>query len=344
MTIWAMEAAEPMRSAKHHMIVLVVFLLASQTISVAGDLNGMYSEADLKYWKGILEPLVNQIVQQEIQPILNLAGQKISHIHIQMPTAGSNDFLGYDISGDTVTISVVSLKFLYDLFAAHLWLQEKGFDDPIMLYLSALKYQEASRFPARRRPSPLEALAIPHNNTLKVTGVTSSHAFQQLFNAALLFILAHEVGHALLDEVNQSTVTQEEQADLFAFAVMAHARYNPGGVVPLFLWMSILTSNAADFPTVQKYEEWLKKDSKHPLNGLRLGMVGFELTNNPRQFFPGAPDSDPRIGMLKQIGSGMIRLGADVDNLASRKILRDAALDIDIRSLAVHKPSQNGKP
>lgn len=50
-----------MRSAKHHMIVLVVFLLASQTISVAGDLNGMYSEADLKYWKGILEPLVNQI-------------------------------------------------------------------------------------------------------------------------------------------------------------------------------------------------------------------------------------------------------------------------------------------
>ena len=66
-------------------------------------------------------------------------------------------------------------------------------------------------------------------------------------------------------------------------------------------------------------------------------MVGIQLVNHPHDFFPDAPDSDQRIQQIKIIGLRIINIGKDINNLASRRELREVATDVKITDLAIHK-------
>lgn len=332
-----------MRRARHQLIIIIcLYLFASLTSAnaVAKDVSGMYSPSILEHWKGILEPWVNRLLKEEIEPVLwPKAKQVLQNTKIEVPTiTSSNDPFDYYFKARSLTTPVLPLKFFYDLIAAHLWLEAHGFEDKSVPYVTALKYQEASAFPHGRYLSPFDALGVSHNEFMELTNnePDTGRDFQQLFNGALLFILAHEVGHAVLSQKDETAVEREIEADMFAFEILARRRFNPAGVAWLFTYLSIWVPNAADFHTSKEYLDWIGKES-HPFTGWRLEMVGSRLANEPQAFFPGVPDSDSRILMMKLVGSKLIGFGKDLDNLASRRELRDVALDIKVAELAVHK-------
>ena len=60
------------------------------------------------------------------------------------------------------------------------------------------------------------------------------------------------------------------------------------------------------------------------------------MDQDPLGFFPGASQADPRIPLLKLLGQKMLEVGKKLDDLAGRKELRDASVDIAISDLAIH--------
>lgn len=331
------------------LIAVCLCLLVGAATAVAKDVPEMYSSETLEYWKGILEPWVNQIIKQGIDPNLSpKAKQVLRNTKIEVPTKSqSNDPFYYEFKGGSLIVPVQSAKFLYDLLAAHLWLEAHGFEDASLMYISALKYQDASAFPNGRYLPPFDALGVPHNKYMELTNdePDTSRAFQRLFNGALLFLLAHETAHAVraYEDANavdppkqQTAVESEEEADVFAFQILARSQFDPAGITWLFTYLSVWSPNAADSPTAQDYLNSIERES-HPFTGNRLAMVGIQLVNHPHDFFPEAPDSDPRIPLIKMIGSRIINIGKDVDNVASRRELREVALNIKISDLAIHK-------
>jgi hypothetical protein len=153
-------------------------------------------------------------------------------------------------------------------------------------YVCALKYQEAGAFPQGRYLPPFDALGVPHNGLMEVTNANDSNAvadnFERLFNGALLFLAAHEFAHVLQSDERtgakerQTSIEREAEADIFAFEILESGRFDPGGVMLLFMYSSVWVRNAADFNTTVEYEHWLET-ADHPLTGLRLEMVGRRL-------------------------------------------------------------------
>ena len=324
------------------LIAIYFFLVLCPTMAAAKDVSGMYSPAILEHWKGILEPWVNKIFKEEIEPNLSPKATRVrGNTKIEVSTTSrSNDPFDYYSQGRSLKVPVLNVKFLYDLVMAHLWLEAHGFEDQSFLYVCALKYQDAGAFPQGRYLAPFDALGVSHNGFMEVTNANDNNDiarnFQQLFNGALLFLVAHEFGHVLQSKEQHTSIEREAEADIFAFEILERSQFNPGGVMLLFMYSSVWVRNAADFNTTGEYQHWLET-ADHPLTGLRLEMVGTRLARDPHHFFPVAPDSDPRIGLIKLIGSRLIDIGKDLDNLTSRRKLRDVAMDIKIPTLALHK-------
>jgi hypothetical protein len=311
--------------------------------ALAKDISGIYSPTVLAHWQPVLERWINALIEQEISPALwPAAKQALQNSVIDVPLASpSNDPFTYYVKGHTLTIPVLSVKLLYDLTAAQTWLALHGFDDKTLFYVLALKYQDASAFPGGRYLSPLEALGVPHNSAMELTDTDPqfSHAFQQTFNGALLFLVAHEIGHLVPQATDHMTATEHEAAaDLFAFAILTRSQFSPAGVLLLFTYLSVWVPNAADFETNQDYLQSIENDP-HPLTAARLIFVGTQLVDDPHRFYPGVADSDPRIPLLKLLGAKLIEAGNALNDLISKKVMRDVAKEVQIPSLAIHEQS-----
>lgn len=308
--------------------------------AAAKEVAGMYTQATLDHWKGILEPWVRALIQQEIDPALEARERSAFQqtvVEVSSLSISQDPFEYYcDVTGRKLVVPVLSVKFLYDLVAAHLWLETKGFEDQSLTYLVALKYQDRASFPGGRYLSPFEALAIPHNGEMELLGDDISPVFQQMFNSALLFLLAHEMGHAVLPPAKQAVLQQEIAADTFAYRIVAARQVAPVAAAWFFIFATVWTQNGSDFPTPQLYRQWLDQ-ANHPLSGARVEAIGQRLAQQPRSFLPGVPAADQRIAMLELMGKKLINLGRDMNNLAAQRAMQAVARDIQIASLAVHR-------
>jgi hypothetical protein len=201
----------------------------------------------------------------------------------------------------------------------------------------ALKYQNSNRFPDKRYLSPFEALGVSHSHLMELRDddPDTSHAFQQIFNGALLFILGHEIGHLVPQAQPQMDQKEREAAaDFFAFAILARSQFNPGGVALLFSFLGNSVDNVADFPNAEAYLKSLQTEP-HPLSAARLMIVGTQLINDPGRF---APDSSREVTELIELtGKKIVELATNLNDLTARKQLRDVAAEIVISDLAIHK-------
>jgi hypothetical protein len=327
-----------MRSAAA-VLVLAGLGLAGEP-AAAKEVAGIYTQATLDHWKYVLEPWVRALIQQDIDPGLEARerpARQQTVIEVSTLSVSQDPFEYYcDATGKKLVVPVLSVKFLYDLVAAHVWLETKGFEDQSLTYLVALKYQDRAAFPGGRYLSPFEALAIPHNGEMEILGDDISPEFQLMFNSALIFLLAHEMGHAVLPPAKQAVLQQEIAADAFANRILAARGVNPAGAAWFFMFATVWAQNASDFPTPEMYQQWLTQ-ANHPLSGARVAGFGQRLAEQPRSFLPGAPAADQRIAMIKLTGEKLISLGRDMNNLAAQRAMQAVARDIRIASLAVHK-------
>lgn len=331
-------------------IALGWLLLGSPTIATAKDVSGIYSDETLTYWKDIFSPWVDEIISKEIMPALWPSAKKALHgTKIEIPITNQyQDPFTYDtaINKHTIEIPVLNVKFLHDLISAKLWLDARGFEDKSFVYVLALKNQNASAFPEGRYLSPYEALGVPHKKTMELTNNEPDISCwsQELFQGALLFLLAHEVGH-VVPQMSELTppelkADREAAADFFAFEILARSQFNPAGVGLLFMYLAAWVPNAGNFPTAQEYLDSIETDL-HPLTAARLAIIGKQLASDPHHFFSRVPDPDPRILLMKSLGSKLTEMAEQIHSLTTRRELGDLARDIQIASLAIHKKSRD---
>lgn len=333
-----------MKSSK--LLICIVFCLAVGSAHASdGDFSTIYTQETLTYWRPIFELRVRDLIRIHIQPKLAMLGREaLPKVDLPLRGSGGSPFdFHYDRSSDTLEIPVLSAKFLYDMVAASEWLRTHGFGDCTVFYLSALKYQGASQFPNGHYVTPFEALDIPHDAHMAIAFETLSYrfTFEELFNSALLFIVAHEIGHALYSPDNPvKLLTSQEQevlADIFAGRVVAGSEFTLIGIERAFLYLTIFDRTADEFATQDKYVKWLDS-APHPMTAARVAGFGTQFAEHPHNFFPSdVSDSDPRIARAKTAGSELIALGKKLLELATKKGWRKLGQSVDIPSLATHK-------
>src|SRR5690606_15967724 len=98
----------------------------------------------------------------------------------------------YNAEWPRVVLSTHSLKFFDDLSVAVAWLSRNDYSvDTAYDYVAMLKYRRRADF-GRRLPRPFEAIRVP-NYVLADKAV--DEMAQQIFRSAVVFVLAHQLGH-----------------------------------------------------------------------------------------------------------------------------------------------------
>jgi ankyrin repeat protein len=317
----------------------LIAFMASARAAPAKDLSGIYSPEVLNYWKNSFTPLIEKIKNDDLAPALSAQGRReLAATSIELPTStATNDpFEDVTSASHTITIPVLTIKFVYDLMAAHEWLTAHGLEDHSMLYVSALKYQDASRFPGGRYLPPLDALGVPHSRMMEPAddSETMRRGLPVLFVGALAFILAHEFQHILEPAKNLSVWERELTADYFALRMVGRAEYSPVGVFWYFMYAAEWSSNAGDFPSTAAYSKWFRTAGvSHPLSGFRVEKIGEHILREPEQYYP----DKERIQVLLQIATDLVKAGKGLQNIETQRALKQSALGIDVARLAVHR-------
>ena len=304
-----------------------------------GDLAGMYSAEQLDEWQLGIKPLVSQVLDEDVLPLLSTsirdALRKKSFGVDVMNSAG--DPFSFQRSGARIEVPTIGLRLLHDLLLAHVWLETNHFEDQSVLYVLALRYRSPGEFPGGRYLPPLEALGVPKSISEGDLDVTASLRFEKLFRSALFFIIAHETCHAIqftIDDLkHRTTLEVESEADIFAFMLMARQQVDPSGVTWIFLYRTAWDSGDSDFYAMGS------PPSDLPLApSARVSLLGEEIRRDPASYFPGVDTTDPRVRALKVIGETLSELGKQLLPISTRQAGQDIASAVDIAGLAIHRP------
>ena len=317
--------------------VLVCLCLATSCLSQ--DLSHLYTDQELKDWQQIFSPMVQRGWKEVIQPALTDQEKRIlGPIKIDVPLRGreGNPFEFY-AQGDTVTIPVLSLKFLHDLEYAHIWLFVNGYDSTTPLdYVSMLKYRTGASFPGKRYPRPFDALGIPHGDLDEpVEDPKASRVFADDFRSAVLFIMAHEISHLLRGHsaAPKEAVKDEEIADIFAADLLKKVGVDTLGAAMYFAFVASWTPTVADFPSLDAYHDYLEHEADHPLTGLRIQMFAAEIYEDPKSLGPGRKKD-----AVLDVVSTLWDIGTTLDDVKYQQKVADAASHLTLESVAPHAP------
>lgn len=184
---------------------------------------------------------------------------------------------GFYSGSDQVVASTASLKFLYEIALAETWLDMSGFaTSSVGDYLTMLRYWGANR---GRPPKPLAALCIPPESSIDPKIVERA---ERVFNAASVFVLLHEYGHALHRHPGNLAVApavsraNEQAADLFALNIFARLGDVPIGAVVFFFVSTHVLEISTDAGSAPQQASLAART--HPVSPERLQAIARNLT------------------------------------------------------------------
>ncbi|MCP3871880.1 MAG: hypothetical protein GY699_01800, partial [Desulfobacteraceae bacterium] len=219
-----------------------------------------------------------------------------------------------------ILMPILSVKLFDDVAIASAWLMFNGYSqNTVYDYMSIIKYNNPKSFPGHRYPLPLKALQIPAN-ALKDSRVDSLS--QQILKSAIVFILAHELGHLRynhpgydipLDQARKN----ELEADDFALELMRRIGVPPFGMTHFFLTAFYMSVHRGDFSSDKEWEIYLREKSTHPLSPGRIRGLTSKLRKHRRAFARTQPDLNKGI---KQINYIALQLDGIADILGDKKI------------------------
>jgi hypothetical protein len=252
----------------------------------------LYDVSTVTYWRTRYEPSLRWNLDRMVLPTLTQDELKAVHgVSLRIPLRHEDDPFAYFVSGapPAITISVSSIKFLDDLSIALAWLDRHRFSiEVIPWYASVLKYRDSSEFPGGRYPLPLDALAIPDD---ALADAAVDQLAQKLLKSAVLFMLAHEIGHIIHRHRGNGPGVpradwQENElaADRFAMRFFREVGIAPVGIVPFFLAAAHLVPHRADFESDCLWTEYLDARAAHPFTGHRVRTLANELRRTPAEF------------------------------------------------------------
>ena len=332
-------------SLKRFAVMLLLFLICGGSCQAA-DLSKTYDSRSLNYWHDRYEPNLKWNFENLIMNRLTPEERKaVGKVTLRVPLASEgahrgNPLVYYStVSPPEIVIPTLSVKFLDDLSIASAWLEENGYTlDSVMRYLGMLKYQFPGSFPGVTPPAPLTALKIP-SDALKNKNVDETS--QKILKSAIAWIMAHELAHVRYKHSygNNARANQQQEieADSFATEIFRRNGVAPIGTSFYFFFESYLAINSADFPSQQKWEQYIKERT-HPLTPTRLKLIAENLQKKSEDFTR-SEDNQTRAMQAVEESTQRIR---DVSGFLAdpmmQKGMRAVALSTDNDSLQPKRP------
>jgi hypothetical protein len=283
-------------------------------------------------------------------------------VKIEVPLSGPNGdpFSFYTDDKGTIYLPALSLRFFSDLCVANAWLNAHGYDGTTVRDYVGVLLREATLSPGAPLPTVFRTLGVP-DNAREESAV--ANRVDRNFGNTIVFLLAHELGHALKkhDTHSRDRVQkrrQEIEADAFAIEVMRRIGQVPLGVE---FWFDverighvqgIRRVTSARFPTEAEWQKYLG-GLDHPVTSERLDALATAVEKAPDSFARNQADQ-ARWTRNSKIFAQYMRLGAPSAAIGAARVaeyerVRDLHLeDLKPRKTAFtipgteHEPDFNG--
>jgi hypothetical protein len=219
---------------RYFTLALVITTCAGANVS-AQNISRLYPEkklqADATRWS-------EQIQAEDRETILpQLSDEErnaLGAVKIEFPLAGRNGdpFSFYTDNKGTIHLPALSLRFFSDLCTATAWLNAHGYDGTTVRDYVGVLFREAKASPGAPLPPVFRTLGVPDN--AREESAVSNRADRN-FGNTVVFLLAHELGHALKKHRTDLTDPiqkrkQEIEADAFAIEIMRRIGQVPLGI------------------------------------------------------------------------------------------------------------------
>jgi hypothetical protein len=279
-------------------------------------------------------------------------------VKIEVPLSGPNGdpFSFYTDDKDTIYLPALSLRFFSDLCVANAWLNAHGYDGTTVRDYVGVLLREATLSPGAPLPAVFRTLGIP-DNAREESAV--ANRVDRNFGNTIVFLLAHELGHALKkhDTHSRDPVQkrrQEIEADAFAIEVMRRIGQVPLGVE---FWFDverighvqgIRRVTSARFPTEAEWQKYLA-GLDHPVTSERLDALATAVEKAPDSFARNQADQ-ARWTRNSKIFAQYMRLGAPSAAIGAARVaeyerVRDLHLeDLKPRKAAFTMPGSEQEP
>jgi hypothetical protein len=279
-------------------------------------------------------------------------------VKIEVPLSGPNGdpFSFYTDDKGTIYLPAFSLRFFSDLCVANAWLNAHGYDGTTVRDYVGVLLREATLSPGAPLPTVFRTLGVP-DNAREESAV--ANRVDRNFGNTIVFLLAHELGHALKkhDTHSRDPVQkrrQEIEADAFAIEVMRRIGQVPLGVE---FWFDverighvqgIRRVTSARFPTEAEWQKYLA-GLDHPVTSERLDALATAVEKAPDSFARNQADQ-ARWTRNSKIFAQYMRLGAPSAAIGAARVaeyerVRDLHLeDLKLRKAAFTMPGSDQEP
>ena len=279
-------------------------------------------------------------------------------VKIEVPLSGPNGdpFSFYTDDKGTIYLPALSLRFFSDLCVVNAWLNAHGYDGTTVRDYVGVLLREATLSPGAPLPAVFRTLGIP-DNAREESAV--ANRVDRNFGNTIVFLLAHELGHALKkhDTHSRDPVekrTQEIEADAFAIEVMRRIGQVPLGVE---FWFDVERIGhvqgirrvaSARFPTEAEWQKYLA-GLDHPVTSERLDALATAVEKAPDSFARNQADQ-ARWTRNSKIFAQYMRLGAPSAAIGAARVaeyerVRDLHLeDLKPRKAAFTMPGSEQEP
>lgn len=325
------------------LLVMVAAAMVALAAPVrAADLSHLYDDATLAHWQERYGEAIRWNFETLVLgSLLPQERQALGPVRLDMPlraeAAVQGSPLAFYAGGDTVTLPVFSIKFFDDLTLAWAVLWSGGHDLALIGdYLSVLKYREPVDF-GGRFPDPLTALDVPPD--IWKTDAAVDHVAQNALKSALVWIMAHELGHLYhrhggYDGVSPADArAAEAEADAFANEIMRRIGVAPLGMAQFFTALVHLEPNRWDFPDPADFDAWQAREQTHPLTAERLQAIAADLTERPEDFARAEPDAAAATASLQAVSGELARLAGFLGDPDIHRIVKARAMAADLEGL-----------
>lgn len=258
-------------------VAILLMLLASWTSAAVADPK-LYSKAELAADSQRYQQRFGFLLEKGLWAFMTPDEQRaLRDLVVKHPARGKGVLTVRSLVLDgrpMVRAPLASLKFIEDLSVAYAWRYQNGYSlEPMDEYLAILKHRPEKELPGGRAPDPLSALGVPPKIWERDSQVGDlSLRFR---NTAWAFILAHELGHLVLNHTEKRVSPveqqrQEEEADAFAVDLLSRSDTIPMGMILWFQATAGYMKNRSDFASDAAYLDWVAGDASHPVNGRRM--------------------------------------------------------------------------
>jgi hypothetical protein len=321
------------------LLQIIFLVLAYGQAAAQADFSSLYDEKTLSEWQAIYQEDVPALYRDDILPYLTPEQRaSLSDVKFEFPRIGpQKGVFEYYASGRTITMPVVSLRFLRDLCLAYGWLQANGHDvSTVQQYVGMIHTRPASDFKDGRYPLPLDALGIPANAK---ENALAQDVLSKCMTTNTFFILAHELAHIHFQHPGNNNVDarlsriNESDADGFALDMMKRKKLIPFGLVLFFGCTSCSEAHRADFPDQQAFELAYRKRT-HPLSAERLDNIATLLKDSAPAFAEGQLVPSAAISRLTSMSSEISKISEALKSENAHRLMRQMHLTTDPLKLA----------